>query len=441
MLRGIKPQCWFVGVCIWLALLPCACAAQTLRIYHIDVEQGDATLVVTPSGKTLLVDSGKNGHGARIRAVMQQAGVVQIDAFVATHYHEDHYGGIDDVVNAGTTVVQAFDRGDKACCLPASKKKEKTFKDYQTAVGNNAIHLQRGMRIDLDPAVTITCISSGGVVIGEAEHQAGEEENDMSISLLLTFGGFRYFVGGDVEAPTEGKIAARDLVLNVDVYQANHHGSHSSSSADFLRDMEPTVVIVSNGSVQKYKHPRSVTLQAYAAVAGPPVVFQTNKCFFPAPCANVPDPFIADLDANDDDGTILVTVNSSASGYVVTYGSTSHQFNTKAAPPVQPQASVRIESVLPNPLGDDEQLEEVTLRNTGTQTELLNGWKLRDRSGFDWNLSGSIAPGESTVFRRNGQRMSLNNNGDDVILLDANQTERDRFSYTSSAEGVTIDRF
>jgi len=55
--------------------------AQTLRIFHADVEQGDATLVVTPSGKTLLVESGKNGHGPRIPAVMQQEGASQIDAF------------------------------------------------------------------------------------------------------------------------------------------------------------------------------------------------------------------------------------------------------------------------------------------------------------------------------------------------------------------------
>ncbi len=61
--------------------------AQTLRIYHIDVEQADATLFVSPSGKTLLVDSGKNGHGSRIKAVMDEASVTDIDFFVNTHYH------------------------------------------------------------------------------------------------------------------------------------------------------------------------------------------------------------------------------------------------------------------------------------------------------------------------------------------------------------------
>jgi competence protein ComEC len=429
-----------LSLCVLILWLPAVASGQTLRIYHIDVEQGDATLLVTPSGKSLLVDSGKNGHGPRIRAAMQQAGVAQIDAFVATHYHEDHYGGIDDLVNAGVPVVQAFDRGDKDCCLSSAKKNEKTFKDYQQAVGQHAVHLQRGMRIELDPAVTITCISSGGVVIGETDPHAGEDENDMSVSLLITFGGFRYFVGGDVEGPTEAKIAARDLVLDVDVYQADHHGSHTSSSAAFLADLKPTVVVVSNGSVERYKHPRSVTLQAYAAAAGPPVVFQTNKCFFQTPCANVPDAFIADPDPGDDDGTVLVTVSAAGSTYTVTFGATSQQFTTKAAPPAPAVTSVLIETVLPNPVGNDEQLEEVTLRSTGTQTELLNGWRLLDRSGFEWDLAGSLKPSESRTFRRNGRPMSLNNNGDDVMLVDAEDVERDRFTYTSSVEGVAIKR-
>lgn len=75
-----------------------AANADVLSIYHIDVDQGDATLFISPSGKSLLVDSGKNGHGARIKKVMDKAGIARVDYFVCTHYHEDHYGGIDDLV-------------------------------------------------------------------------------------------------------------------------------------------------------------------------------------------------------------------------------------------------------------------------------------------------------------------------------------------------------
>ena len=82
----------FFFIAVFVALLFLAANplfAQTLRIYHIDVEQADAALVVMPNGKTLLIDSGKNGHGERLRSVMKQAGVTEIDAFVAPHYHED----------------------------------------------------------------------------------------------------------------------------------------------------------------------------------------------------------------------------------------------------------------------------------------------------------------------------------------------------------------
>jgi beta-lactamase superfamily II metal-dependent hydrolase len=112
--------------------------AKNLRIYHIDVEQGAATLFVSPGGRTLLVDSGKNGHGARIKAVMDQAGVTQIDHFVNTHYHEDHYGGIDELPrDLNITIGQAYDRGDKQF-LPASKLNEARFRDYQDNEGVKA---------------------------------------------------------------------------------------------------------------------------------------------------------------------------------------------------------------------------------------------------------------------------------------------------------------
>src|SRR5687767_4348921 len=107
--------------------LAASLGAQTLRIYHIDVDQGAATLFVSPNGHTLLIDSGKDGHGARIRAVLQQAGVTRIDHFVATHYHEDHYGGVDELRAApAITIGRAYDRGDKGF-LPASRLTSPTY--------------------------------------------------------------------------------------------------------------------------------------------------------------------------------------------------------------------------------------------------------------------------------------------------------------------------
>ena len=292
---------------------------QSLRIYHIDVEQGDATLLVAPGGKTLLVDSGKNGHGERIKAVMDQAGVTRIDYFVNTHYHEGHYGGIDDLLGMGIRVGKAFDRGDKKY-LPERKRQDPTYRDYQDSVGAGARRLRQGMTIALDPEMTVTCTSSGGIVIGEENPVPAVSEKDMSLSLLVTLGDFYYFIGGDMGQATESKMAASDLALDVDVYRSNSHGSETSSSTAFLEDLNPTVVVISNGNSARRHHPRSETLRRYQALSAPPVVFQTNKYLRGGDGGNVADEFIADVASSGTAGTILVTVDADARDYTVSLG-------------------------------------------------------------------------------------------------------------------------
>jgi len=83
---------------------------------------------------------------------------------------------------------------------------------------------------------------------------------------------------------------------------------------------------------------------------------------------------------------------------------------------------VVIESLLPNPAGDDAQLEEVTLKNKGTALVSLAGWTLKDRSNLAWQLSGNIGAGQSKTFRRNGMAMTLNNNGDEIVGYTASNT-------------------
>jgi competence protein ComEC len=196
-----------------LLLLVATSSQANLRIYHIDVEQADATLIVSPTGESMLVDSGKNGHGGRLKAAMGVLGITQIDHLIITHYHEDHYGGADDLLKSpgAVPVVNVHDRGDKTF-LPSAKRNQTTFKDYETALGHRAHHIMRGETINLGPQVLVTCISSGGVVIGETNPQFGHDVNDMSVSLLVQFGDFRYFVGGDIESFTELKIAGLDAV-------------------------------------------------------------------------------------------------------------------------------------------------------------------------------------------------------------------------------------
>jgi competence protein ComEC len=413
---------------------------QTLRIYHIDVEQAAATLFVSPSGKTLLIDAGKNGHGLRIKNVMQQAGVTRIDHFVNTHYHEDHYGGIDELAgDPAVTIDKVYDRGEKDE-LPEEDLNEDGFKFYQNTVGNRAHHLTRGETIPLDNSMTVTCVASGGVVLGETNPLPGDSENDKSIALYIQFGNFRCFIGGDIEITTEGKIAARDLVLDVDLYQANHHGSHTSSSVPFMEDLRPTVVVISNGNNARYAHPRLHTLNTFATLTPRPKVFQTNKYLKGGLGGNVADEFVADLESADADGTILTTVNGATGSFTVSYTDASHVFPTKTRGAAE--ALVVIDSVLPDPAAPeaDRTDERITVRNKGAVVVSLTGWLLRDRDELAWSLEslGTLAAGESKTIRRNGMALSLNNDGDEISLFGPGNQLRDRFQYAASQPGVSI---
>jgi competence protein ComEC len=419
---------------------PAASDAQALRIYDIDVEQAAATLIVSPSGRTLLVDSGKNGHGPRLLAALETAGVTRIDHFVATHYHEDHYGGIDEVVRAGIPVVIAYDRGDKAF-LPGSTTGSGTFKGYQEAVGRRAKHLTRGDTIPLDPAMSVLCISSGGVVLGEPDPvHPGEEENDMSVGLLITYGRFRFWVGGDAETATESKIAALNLVRDIDLYQANHHGADNGSSADFLEDMSPTVVIISNGDHGGFRHPRASTLARLAALGHAPIVFQTNRYRRTGDDGgNVPAQFIADPESVDSDGTILVTVPAAGDSFTVTFGSFSRAFGLKQPPA---PGALEIVRLLPDPTdGPDRQRESVTIRNGGSAPVDLSTWRLRDLAGSVWHLGagGTLGGGQEATIRRSGMPMSLDNDGDTVELLDPTGRLVDAITYLESRPGAAIE--
>lgn len=112
--------------------------SQELKIYHIDVNQGDATLFVMPNSTSMLIDAGEDNMADEVAKIVKDSvGLSHIDVFVASHYHSDHYGGIDKLVkNEGISVIKFYDR-DAWNWLPDSKKDEDNFKEYDTTSMNN----------------------------------------------------------------------------------------------------------------------------------------------------------------------------------------------------------------------------------------------------------------------------------------------------------------
>ena len=103
-----------------------------LNLYHLDVNQSDSTLIIGPTGMTLMIDTGENGTGDEICTAVKALDVTHTDALITTHYHKDHYGGVDELISCGIPIVKAYDRGEKSGLAGPR------FDDYQIAVGNTA---------------------------------------------------------------------------------------------------------------------------------------------------------------------------------------------------------------------------------------------------------------------------------------------------------------
>lgn len=284
-------------------------SAQQLVVHHIDVDQGDATLFVMPNGSTMLIDAGLDGRGAVIADYLSNLGIVELDAFVLTHYDSDHMGGIDKLVGRGVVVNSWFDRGgwDSAdSCSPNTSQ----FCQYSNTA-RIATALHPGWMIDLDPDVTIRVVASNGRVGMLSPYPDPTEENALSVTLVVSYRGFNYLIGGDLTSEVEERLLREAAVGDVDVYHVNHHGSETSSSRAFLEQVSPEVAIISAGSHCGYHHPRRAVLEALRVISGIDI-YQTNRYL----CGdsrgdNQPDEFIGDLDQVGAEGSIVISVGQS----------------------------------------------------------------------------------------------------------------------------------
>ncbi|MFC1706833.1 ComEC/Rec2 family competence protein, partial [Planctomycetota bacterium] len=125
-----------------------------LRIYHFDVEQGDATLIMSPVGRAALVDAGANGMGAdRIVPRLLSLGVQSLDYIVVTHYDADHVGGVDEVVGAGFRPLALLDRGT------STSRRTKTYRDFSLSAAGVRRAIVPGEQLDLGGGVHMTCVA------------------------------------------------------------------------------------------------------------------------------------------------------------------------------------------------------------------------------------------------------------------------------------------
>jgi beta-lactamase superfamily II metal-dependent hydrolase len=291
--------------------------AGNLEIHHINIGQGDATLVVGPTGRSLLIDAGETYWNSSMDAevagpyIEGVLGCKELDYVLITHFHLDHigyvgYGGLWHLIEVqGFTVGQTLHR-DYNTYLGTTSGTFDNWKLYLEGDGatklNPVIAVEGTTQVDLGSGVVFDIVAvdgNGALRPGDFSLDlAPPSENDYSIGTVVRYGDFDEWIGGDFDGefadrPEYGyayhdiEWSAAPEVGDVDVYRVNHHGSYHSSSATFVNQIDPEVAIISVGDENTYGMPHQPVMDRLLPTSD---VYMTERG---DPATNIGDAVVA----------------------------------------------------------------------------------------------------------------------------------------------------
>jgi beta-lactamase superfamily II metal-dependent hydrolase len=277
----------------WKAKPPSASGGE-LQVHVLDVGpiEGEAILIVSPTGKTVLIDAGDTSKDKVVLDALKRYKLQQLDYFIATHPHPDHIGaaaavikavkvlnvidnGLGPVMLPGATPAPAAGKTPKppAAKAPARGKNQKSpaqfYDDYKEAVKVSGAHYKTaavGQKYDLGGGARLTILGpSQPYFTKEQMKTGGNEPNANSIVARLDYGDFSLLLPGDAEEQTEQRLLGKDLELQAKILKVAHHGSKYATSDSFLNRVQPEAAIVSDGEWNRYGHPAQGVLDRLKA--------------------------------------------------------------------------------------------------------------------------------------------------------------------------------
>ena len=246
-------------------------ADGTITVKVLNIGQGDSILIQTGE-KTVLVDTSDVDERDKLRAELKKADVKKIDTVILTHPHADHIGGMDVLLDE-YTVGMVYDNG-----MPSTSK---LFLGYVKKLKDKHIErkgLVAGDRVDLGGGAVFDVLGPSAELVKEGSVKGYKHDpNNESVVGRLVFGDFSMMLTGDAEKKEEQTILAADSAhVKSTILKSGHHGSKTSSSADFLRAVQPEAALISCGVNNDYGHPHKETMKKYHALNIPIYVTAEN---------------------------------------------------------------------------------------------------------------------------------------------------------------------